>query len=103
MGDYNTIILKKGYRTITKRDYKKFSHGDTFIDADPEILGRWSIDQEEKAKTELAKYKCETVEYPDCVEITEYALEYFETDKDGEFISGSDLDFAESENMINRM
>lgn len=89
----NTIILLEGTARLTGREMKKFNKYDTILgcDSNPTELKRWSIEQIDEAKAELAKYKCEY----DLSYIAEYALEYCECDEDGEFIQGSDYDFAE--------
>lgn len=92
---YNTIRLLKGEEVLTRKEYSRFSKGDTIfgIDSNAKELKRWGIDQEEEAKEELKKYQCEYDEGNDVI-ISEYALEYFDSDEDGEFISGSDYDLA---------
>ena len=94
---YNTIILKKGEAILTPREYRDFCKGDT-IWGDyrmPKELFRWPIEQEEEAKSELAKYKCEYRRGIEDYFISEYGLEYCECDEDGDFVSGSDFDLAE--------
>ena len=83
---YNTIILKHG-------------EGDCVCgeNANPEELKRWSSDQYGLAKAELNKYKCSYKKSGGYVFADEYALEYCNTDEDGEFLDGSDLDLAEKE------
>lgn len=94
---FNTIILKKGEASLTKREMEDFQKGDTIwgIDREAEELKRWSIDQEEEAKAKLKKYKCSYSDWSNGTNITEYALEYCECDEDGVFLSGSDFEFAE--------
>lgn len=95
---FNTIILLKNTARLTRREYKKFNKGDLIIGNDcfPEKLRIWSIEQKELAKAELAKHFCKYKKYNDeLIEIEEYALEYCEYDEDGEFVEGSDYDFAE--------
>lgn len=98
----NTIILKEGYAFLTKNEYKEFSKGDTICGADrnPKELKRWNIADEAEAKEELKKYRCEYYEQKSSgsMSIKEYALEYCECDEDGEFMFGSDFDFADEEN-----
>ena len=92
----NTIILKKGDLRLTKDEYKKFKKGDSIwgIAQCPEELKRWSADQKDEAKAELAKYKCSYKEDYPLHNIEEYALEYCECDEDGEFVKGSDYELA---------
>ena len=80
---------------MTNNEYKAFQKGDTIfgIDCNPEELKRWSIEQEQEAKTELAKHNC-TYSGGYVWNIEEYALEYCECDEDGEFVEGSDFDLA---------
>lgn len=91
----NTIILKKGYVRLTDKEYSRFTKGDTIFgeNSAPEEIKRWGIDEVEKAKEELAKYKCE-YSHGYFWDIEEYALEYCECDEDGEFIQGSDFELA---------
>lgn len=93
----NTIILLKGEALLTRGEYKKFNKGDTIFgnDSNPEELKRWSIEQEQEAKEELAKYACTYHENIETWSIEEYALEYCECDEEGEFLQGSDYDLAE--------
>ena len=83
----NTIILLKGYSRLTDKEHERFSKGDTIWgnDQSPDELKRWSIEDEEEAEKELAKYKC-TYEHSYLWDIEEYALEYCRCDEDGEFI-----------------
>lgn len=93
----NIIILEKGEAILTESEYKKFTKGDTIYgdNNNPEELKRWNIDQVDEAKAELAKYKSEYTRGGQLHYITEYALEYCKCDKDGEFVEGSDYDFAD--------
>lgn len=63
----------------------------------PEKLKRWTGDQYDLAKAELAKYSCSYRKSGGYMFADEYALEYCNTDEDGEFLDGSDLDLAEKE------
>ncbi len=94
---YNTIILLKGESLLTKSEYKNFSKGDTLwgIDREPEEIKRWTIEQDQEAKKELAKHACTYHENAETWSIEEYALEYCECDEEGEFVQGSDYDLAE--------
>ena len=93
---YNTIRLLKGEEVLTRKEYSRFSKGDTIlgIDSDAKELQRWSAEQKEMAKEELKKYCCEYIKTGETITIAEYALEYFDADENGEFISGSDFDLA---------
>lgn len=93
----NTIKLIKGDEILTRDEWKKFKKHDSIlgIDRTPEELQMWSITQEADAKAELAKYNCEYIHNIETVHAIEYALEYCQCDEDGEFIEGSDYDFAE--------
>lgn len=95
----NTIRLLKGEAELTKREFETFTKGDTIWGADrePEELKRWSIEQAEEARAELAKYKSIYQKNTEDYSIKEYALEYFETDEQGEFVNGSEYDLAEEE------
>lgn len=98
---FNTIILKHGFARLTRMEYKHFEKGDTIYGdgSCPDELKRWNIKDEKLAQDELAKYHCEYYdEYP-LWNIDEYALEYCECDEEGEFVSGSDYEFAKELNM----
>lgn len=97
MSRYNTIILIEGFEVLTDKEYKNFEKGNTIwgIDNNAKEVKRWSIEQEDEAKAELAKLTCEYANG----RITEYALEYCECDEDGEFICGSDFELAEEKEM----
>lgn len=92
----NTIRLLKGYECLTKKDYKNFEKGDTIcgLNREPEELKRCPVDQKEEALKELAMYRCKYRKLAELVEITEFALEFFEADEDGDFVSGSDFELA---------
>lgn len=93
----NTIRLLKGEAELTKREFETFTKGDSIWGADrePEELKRWSIEQAEEARAEFAKYKSIYQKNTEDYSIEEYALEYFEADEEGKFVSGSDYDLAE--------
>lgn len=93
---HNTIILQKGEAILTESEYKRFTKGDTICgdNSNPKELKRWNIDQAYEAKSELEKYKSKYTKDGQSHYITEYALEYCKCDEDGEFIEGSDYDFA---------
>ena len=98
---FNTIILKKGAEQLTNAEYKDFSKGDTImgVDSNPQELGRWSIHNEDLAKIELEKHESFYINTGNFWSIEEYALEYCECDDDGEFVEGSEYEFAkESKN-----
>lgn len=99
MSYYNTIRLLKGTAFLTTREYKNFEPGDTIWgnDSDAEEISRWNEDEKEKALDALKKYKCSYQELNGMYDIEEYALEYFDSDEDGEFVAGSDYDIAETE------
>ena len=93
---FNTIILLKGTETLTKKQFKNFEKGNTIfgLNQEPEELQRWSIEKKDEAEKVLSELKCEYRQLSEGVDITEYALEYCECDKDGEFVQGSDFDLA---------
>lgn len=94
----NTIRLVKGEARLTRAEYKKFNKCDTIMGDknDPVELNKWSIEEKEEALKELSKYRC-TYHKGNTYDIEEYALEYYTEDEDGEFIEGSDYDFAEDD------
>ena len=93
---YNTIILKKGYATLTNKEMENFKKGNTIwgIDSEPVEVKRWSIEDKDDAREELGKYRCAYREGA-YVDIEEYALEYCSCDENGEFIEGADYDLAD--------
>ena len=94
-----TIIrLIKGTAFLTGREYKKFTPGDTVWgnNSEWEEIARWNISDEEKAQAELKKYRCSYLGSNGTWDITEYAIEYFEGDEEGEFVSGSDYYIAKN-------
>jgi hypothetical protein len=96
---FNTIILLHGESRLNHFEKKRFQKGDTILGdcSDPEELKRWSIDQEDEARAELTKHKCTYEQGIALFDVEEYALEYCECDEDGEFVEGSNYDFAEEE------
>lgn len=97
---FNTIILEKGEAVLTRQEYKKFSEGDTIVGENsfPQEIKRWDISQKAEAEKALSELRCDYDRHNDGsrpYKITEYALDYCEYDDDGEFVSGSDYDFAE--------
>lgn len=97
--EQNTIILLKGDARLTKNEYKRFAVGDTIYgdDSNPTELNRWGIEQKAVAFAELQKYKCSYRKDNQLFDVEEYALEFCVCDDDGEFIDGSDYEFAETE------
>lgn len=95
---YNTIILLKGELTLTDREHKSYQRGDSIcgIDRSPEEIQRWSADEEETAYAALSAVRC-SYNHGNLWNITEYALEWCNTDEDGDFVEGSDYKFAEEE------
>lgn len=96
----NTIILKHCEIRLTREEFKGFKKGNTICGEDDypvEELKRWSTEDQPEAIEELSKYRCKYTEEGSLYNIEEYALEYCECDEDGEFIQGSDFDFAEEE------
>ena len=91
--------LKHGVGSYSKKQFNNFTEGDCICgeNASPEELKRWTGDQYDLAKAELAKYSCSYRKSGGYMFADEYALEYCNTDEDGEFLDGSDLDLAEKE------
>ena len=94
----NTIILLHNDAILTNTELKKFKKGDLIWgdDQNPEPLKTWSIEDEDDALEELKRHNCS---YDDNM-IEEWALEYCETNEDGEFIEGSDFKFAKEANIL---
>lgn len=91
--------MLEGSERLTNEEFKKFTKGDSIRgnDVTPTEIKRWSIEDKEEALAELSKYKCSYERYNEYLyEIKEYALEYCQCDEDGEFIEGSDYDYAEA-------
>lgn len=94
---YNKIRLLKGEASLTKREMEKFTKGETIMGINAEVmqLKKWDIGKEEEARKELSEHRCEYDEWADGIDIEEYALEFYEEDEDGDFLSGSDFILAE--------
>lgn len=94
---FNTIILLHGESKLNHFEKRKFQKGDTIFGdcSNPEELKRWNVEQEEEARAELAKYRCSYSQGIALYYVDEYALEYCECDEEGEFVEGSNYDFAE--------
>ena len=94
----NTIRLLHNDAILTKTELKKFKKGDLIWgdDQNPEPLKTWPIEDEDEALEELKRHNCS---YDDNM-IEEWALEYYETNEDGEFIEGSDFKFAKEANIL---
>lgn len=93
---FNTIILLHNSKKLTSKEYKNFTKGDSIYgnDESPAELKRWSVDCEKQAKDELQKHHCSYEQGADLYYIEEYALMYCRTDENGEFVEGSDFEFA---------
>ena len=85
------VRLLKNEKRLSREEYRRFSKGDLIFgeNACPEELNRWNIDDLEEAKKELKKYRCTYEEDASMFNVTEYAIEIFEEDEDGEFVEGS--------------
>lgn len=96
---FNTIRLLRGSRNITVKGDEMPEIGCAIYEdgTDPEELNRWVIEDKEDALKELTKYRCSYQKGSGVVFAEEYALEFFEADEDGDFVQGSDFDFAEIE------
>lgn len=90
--------LLKSEARLTKEELKGFEKGDliTGNDVNPEELKRWTGEGcREKALEELKKFNSSYYMEEQLTDVTEYAVETYEADEDGEFLEGSDYDFAE--------
>lgn len=95
----NTIILLKGETRVTRKQFEGFKKGETVFgeNAEPVEVKRWSIDQKEEAKKELAAHRSIYQRGAELYYITEYALMYCVYDEDGAFIEGADYDLADEQ------
>ena len=90
--------LLKSEARLTKEELKGFEKGDliTGNDVNPEELKRWTGEGcREKALEELKKINSSYYMGEQLADVTEYAVETYEADEDGDFLDGSDYDFAE--------
>lgn len=90
--------LLKSEARFTKEELKGFEKGDliTGNDVNPEELKRWTGKGcREKALEELKKFNSRYYMGEQLAYITEYAVETYEADEDGDFLDGSDYDFSE--------
>lgn len=104
---YNTVRLLRGEAFLKESEYQKFKKGDTIWgnDSDPDILNVWNISEDkeaniQKAKDTLASYQCSYRKTIEGYAIYEYALEYYDSDEDGDFLDGADFDLAEEQIVI---
>ena len=97
MSEYNKVRLLVGKAYLTANEFKNFHKGDTIygVDRSPEVVDVWGITEKEQAKEALSGYRCTYEQRFHGYEIREAALEYYEADEDGEFVSGSDFDLAD--------
>lgn len=74
------IVLLKGEATVSKIEYEKFEKGSTIfgIDSCPKELKFWKEKEMNDAREYLKYCKCKYVQYPHCIDIQEYALEYYD-------------------------
>lgn len=63
------------------------------IDSDPVEIGRFY--EKAKAMEELSNYKCKVWKSGSVWRASGFAIETFDADDDGEFLTGSDYDMAE--------
>lgn len=90
--------LLKSEARLTKEELKGFEKGDliTGNDVNPEELKRWTGKGcREKALEELKKFNSSYYMEEQLTDVTEYAVETYEADENGDFLEGSDYDFAE--------
>lgn len=90
--------LLKSETRLTKEELKGFEKGDliTGNDVNPEELKRWTCEGcREKALEELKKFNSSYYIGEQLADVTEYAVETYEADENGEFLDGSDYDIAE--------
>lgn len=90
--------LLKNEARLTKEELKGFKKGDliTGNDVNPEELKRWTGKGcREKAMEELKKFNSSYYMEEQLTDVTEYAVETYEEDEDGDFLDGSNYDFSE--------
>lgn len=90
--------LLKNEARLTSEELKGFEKGDliTGNDVNPEELKRWTGEGcREKALEELKKFNSSYYMGEQLTDVIEYAIETYEADEDGDFLEGSDYDFAE--------
>ena len=73
----------------TREDIFKALFG---IDSDPVEIGRFY--EKAEAMEELSNYKCKVWESGNVWRVSGFAVETFDADDDGEFLTGSDYDMA---------
>lgn len=93
----NTITLIHSTRNFTRAEVERGRVDLVECLCDPDEVKRWGIADEALARAELSKHKS-TFAYKNGTVWTDvWALEFFETDEDGEFVNGGDLDYATHE------
>lgn len=75
-----TIVLLNGEIDLTESEYEKFEKGSTIvgIDSFPQELKRWEDGELNDAREYLKYCRCKYIHYPHCVDVQEYALEYYD-------------------------
>lgn len=87
--------VKKYSAEFSYRDRKNIKTGCCLdLDSDPESIGKFN--SIEAAKEKLLEYKPESQynPYGQYYLVTEYAIEIYTVDEDGEFVCGSDFDMV---------
>ena len=88
----------KNEARLTKEELKGFEKGNliTGNDVNPEELKRWTGEGcHEKALEQLKKFNSSYYMEEQLTDVTEYAVETYEADEDGNFLDGSDYDISE--------
>lgn len=99
MEGWNRVRLIRGERCV--KMHKFFKGCSIFGDwTDPKTIQEWPIEEVEAAKAELKKYKCSYRMRRKYIDVTEYGLEYYDVDEDGDFLIGSDYDLADTDDDI---
>lgn len=102
----NTIRLLKNSAVLNSSEIKKFNRGQLIFgeNENPEEIQRWDVKDKDRALEELKKYECKYERDANGLYyISEYALETFQADPDGEFLVGADYDLAECADYTNDM
>ena len=74
------IVLLKGETTLNKSEYEFFEKGSTIFDIGsfPKELKIWDDEYMSDAKEYLKTCRCKYIQYPHCIDVQEYALEYYD-------------------------
>lgn len=91
----NVFEIKKFSAQIKAKNRKEIKTGCCIEDTEPESVGKFATLEAAQEELKKEKYKPSCVYRSSAVpfyQVTEYMVECYEEDEDGEFVKGSDFD-----------